>query len=62
MTSEGLGEMFEGDSADMCGTCVARVDGGTSGHFKRAQMGSEDPHRREWNFGPSVVRAPAVST
>ena len=27
MTSEGLGEMFEGDSADMC----AGVDGGPSG-------------------------------
>ena len=23
------------------------VDGGTSGHVKRAQTGSEDPHRRE---------------
>ena len=28
MTSEGLGEMFEGDSADMC---AASVDGGLSG-------------------------------
>ena len=28
----------------------ARVDGETSGHVKRAHMGSEDPHRRERTF------------
>jgi hypothetical protein len=28
----------------------ARIDGGTSGHVKRAQTGSEDPHRREGKF------------
>jgi hypothetical protein len=39
MTSEGLGEMFEGDSAD---TCAAHVDGGPSG-----MSGSEDNHQRE---------------
>ena len=51
MTSEGLGEVFKGDSADMCaGKFPARVDGGTSGPVKRAQTGSEDPHRRERKF------------
>ena len=31
MTSEGLGEMFEGDSADKCGgNFFSHVDGGTS--------------------------------
>jgi hypothetical protein len=48
MTSERLGEMFKGDSIDTCaGKFPACVDGGTSGHVKGAQMGSEDPHRRE---------------
>ena len=36
MTSERLGEMFKGDSADIS----ACVDGGTSGHLKRAQTGN----------------------
>ena len=38
MTSEGLGEMFEGDSADMC-----------AGKFPLMSMGgqAEGPHRRE---------------
>ena len=44
MTSEGLGEMFEGDSADTC-----------AGKFPLTSMGccrpgSEDPHRRELKF------------
>jgi hypothetical protein len=38
MTSESLREMFKGDCADMC--MSALVDGGTSEHVKRAQMGS----------------------
>ena len=37
MTSEGLGEMFEGDSAD---------DGGPSRGSCVRRPGSEDPHRR----------------
>ena len=36
--------MFEGDFADSC------ANGGTSGLVKHAQMGSEDPHCREWIF------------
>ena len=46
MTSEGLGEMFEGDSADTC-----------TGKFLLMSMGGqaegimcEDPHRRERNL------------
>ena len=39
MSSEHLGEILEGDSADMC----AHADLGPSG-------GSEDPHRRELKF------------
>ena len=41
MTSDGLGEMFEGDFADMCtDKNVAHVDGGTSAAFKLAHTGS----------------------
>ena len=48
MTSEGLGEMFEGDSADMCaGKFPLMLIGGT---VKCAQTVSEDPHRRERKF------------
>ena len=47
MTSEGLGVMFEGDSADMCaGKFTASVDGGPSGGSRVRTPGSEDPHRR----------------
>ena len=46
MTSEGLGEMFEGDSADTC----AHVDGGLSGGSRVRRPGSEDPHWRELKF------------
>ena len=38
MTSEGLGEMFEG------------VDGGPSGGSRVLRPGSEDPHRRQRNL------------
>ena len=42
MTSEGLGEMFEGDSADIS----AGVDGGLSGGSGVRRPGSEDPHQQ----------------
>ena len=42
MTSEGLGEMFEGDSADMCARKFPLMLMGGPG--------SEDPHRRERKF------------
>ena len=53
MTSEGMGEMFEGDSADMrAGKISAGVDRGPSrapGSSVR-RPGSEDPHQRQWKF------------
>ena len=50
MTSEGLGEMFEGDSADTCAGKFPLVSMGGERTVKRAQTGSEDPHRRERKF------------
>ena len=51
MTSEGLGEMFEGDSADtFTGKFSASFDGGPSGGSPLRRPGSEDPHRRERKF------------
>jgi hypothetical protein len=51
MTSEGLGEMFEGDSADMCiGKFPLTLMGGLSGGSRVRRPGSEDPHRRERKF------------
>ena len=46
MTSEGLGEMFEGDSADMCGGKfpLMLIEGRAEG------LECEDPHRRERKF------------
>ena len=53
MTSEGLGEMFEGDSVDTAvenfRSCGWGLSGGSSVH----RPGSEDPHRRERKF-PSL--------
>ena len=50
MTSAGLGEMFEGDSADTCTVKIsAHVDGGPRGGSRVRKPGNEDPHRRERN-------------
>ena len=49
MTFEGMGGMFEGDSADMfAGKNSASVDGGLSAgsSVRLRRPGSEDPHRR----------------
>ena len=44
--------MFEGDFADMCAKKKsAHVDWGTSNTVQRAQMGREDPPRREQKLG-----------
>ena len=40
MTSKGLGEMFEGDSADMC---AASVDGGRAEGLACADPGTRTP-------------------
>ena len=50
MTSEGLGEMFEGDSADTCVRKFPLVSMGDERTVKRAQTVSEDPHQRERKF------------
>ena len=48
MTSEGLGEMFEVDSADMCaGKFPLTGDGGPSGGSRVRRPGSDDLHWRE---------------
>jgi hypothetical protein len=50
MTSEGLGEMFEGDSSDMRARKFSLIlMGGPSGGSRVRRPGSEDPHRRERN-------------
>ena len=49
MTSEGMGEMFEGDFVDMC----TGVDGGLIGGSRLRRPGSEEPHWRAgeiWSF------------
>jgi hypothetical protein len=50
MTSEGLMEVFEGDSADMCAGKLPLVSMGGRANVKRAQTVSEDHHRRERKF------------
>ena len=47
MTSKGLGEMFGGDSADMCNEKFPLMLIGDERMVKRAQKVSEDPHRSE---------------
>ena len=49
MTLEGLGEVFEGDSADMCAGKFTLVSMGDERTVKRAETVSEGPHRRERN-------------
>ena len=50
MTFEGLGEMFEGDFADMGATKFCHSDEGSSGGSSVRRPRSENPHRRERNF------------
>jgi hypothetical protein len=53
MTSEGLVDMFEGDSADTCaGKITASVNGGPSGGSRVHRLGREDPYRAS-GIGPS---------
>jgi hypothetical protein len=63
MTSEGLGEMFEGDSADTSAGKFPPVStGGRAEGLACADPGGRTPISASGNFGPSGVRAPAVST
>ena len=51
MTSEGLGEMFEGDSADTCTVNLLLMSMvGPSGRSSVRRPGSEDPHGHEQKF------------
>ena len=50
MTSEGLGEMFEGDSADTCAGKFPLTLMGAERRVSRAQTRERGPHRREWKF------------
>ena len=43
MTSEGLGEMFEGDSADMCAENFSLVSMGAERRVNRAQTRERGP-------------------
>ena len=45
MTSKQLGEMFEGDSADMCAKKFRWCRCGLSGEASVQRPGREDPHR-----------------
>ena len=45
-----LGEMFEGDFAEMCTENFFMLMGRTSRPVKRVQTGSEDPHQHEQIF------------
>ena len=63
MTSKWLGEMFEGDSTDMCaGKFLLVLIGGRAEGLACTNMGAKTPIDTSEIFGPSVVRAPAVST
>ena len=50
MTSEGLGEMFEGDSADTCAGKFPLMSMGAKRRVSRAQTRERGPHRREWKL------------
>ena len=50
MTSEGLGEMFEGDSADTCAGKFPLTSMGPSGGSRVRRPGSEDPIGVSGNF------------
>ena len=51
MTSEGLGDMFEGDSLESCaGKFPLTLMGGRAEGLACPDPGSEDPHRRERKF------------
>ena len=51
MTSEGLGEMIEGDSADTCAGKFQLVSmGGLAPGSRMRRPGSEDPHWRYRKF------------
>jgi hypothetical protein len=50
MNSEGLWEVFKGDSTDMCAGKFLLVSIGGGANGQAAQTVSEDPHRRECKY------------
>ena len=55
MTSEGLGEMFEGDSADMCaGKFLLLLMGGRAEGLACADPGARNPIGTSGNFQPHM--------
>ena len=50
ITSEGSGEMLEGDIAYMCRKVSTIVDGGTSESVKQWKTGMRGPHRAACSF------------
>ena len=50
MTSQGLGEMFQGDYADMCAGKFPLLSMGAEQRVSRAQTRERGPHRREGKF------------
>ena len=50
MTSEGLGEMFEGDSAETCAGKFSLMSMVAERRVSRAQTRERGPHRRERKF------------
>ena len=65
MTSEGLGEMFEGDSADTCAGKFPLTLMGAERRVSRAQTRERVPYRREifcykYKFGPFYYYCTAI--
>ena len=57
MTAEMLGEMFKGDSADMCAGKFPLVSmGGRADPSNVRRWGARTPHRREWKFNLDITR------
>ena len=56
MTSEGLGEMFEGDSADTCAGKFPLTSMGAERRVSRGQTRERGPHRHEQKFLSSLHR------
>ena len=57
MTSEGLGEMFEGDSADMCAENFRSCRWGAERRVSRAQTRERGPPSARAEFSKSINEA-----
>ena len=62
MTSEGLGEMFEGDSADMCaGKFPLMLMGGRAEGFTCADPGARTPIGVSGNYSISLYMEKGIA-